>query len=73
MTVITHNARVTGPIPYEAGDGRTISIPPGPCVVEQLEGQLVELIWGADGTESAVLTSQAMEAAMMRGNLLWLD
>lgn len=73
MTVITHSARVTGPIPYVSGSGAAVSIPPGPCVIEQLEGQLVDVIWGEEGTESAVLPSKDMEAAVLRGDLVWLD
>ncbi len=73
MTVITHNARITGPVTYVAGNGATVSIPPGPCVIEQIEGQLVDIIWGDDGAESARMPMKDMEAALLRGDLVWLD
>lgn len=73
MAVITHNARITGPVDYTAGSGETVTIPPGPCVIEQLEGQLVDIIWGPEGTESARLSTKDMEAAQLRGDLVRLD
>ena len=73
MAVVSHNARVTGPVSYLSANGEAVRIPTGPCVIEQLEGQLVDIVWGAEGTESARLTHQEMEAAVLRGDLVWLD
>lgn len=69
----THVARVLGPITFTGSNGRARTIPVGPCLVEELEGDMVDIVWGAAGEKSAVLPSTEAEAAEQAGNLLLLD
>jgi hypothetical protein len=68
-----HQARVTGPISYLASGGKLSQIPIGPCLVEQIDGQSVDIIWGARGQSSAALPLAEIEAAEDHGNLVVLD
>jgi len=69
----TRSARVTGPISFVAPDGRQRTIPVGPCLVEELEGDLVDLVWGPAGEKSAVLPTTEAERAERDGRLVLLD
>lgn len=69
----THSARVTDPITFIAPNGRKRTIPVGPCLVEELEGDLVDLVWGPAGERSAVLPTTAAEQAERDGKLVLLD
>ena len=71
MTI--RNARITGPIRYKAEDGESHDIPLGPCLVEQLDARLIDIIWGTNGQRSAVLPVEDVMSAAERGNLLLLD
>lgn len=73
MPTVTHTARVTGPIHYVGHNGRNDTIPVGPCLVEQLGGQFVDIVWGQAGEESAVLPMKEVETAELAGNLVLLD
>lgn len=67
------NARITGPIRYKAEDGDSHDIPLGPCLVEQLDDRLIDIIWGANGQRSAALPVEEVKSAAEQGNLLLLD
>ena len=69
----THSARITGPVAYVKDDGKTASIPIGPCLVQQIDDRLVDIIWGAHGQRSAALPLEDVEAATDLGNLVLLD
>ena len=73
MALITRNARITGPVPYKAANGVQHHIPLGPCLVEQLDGRLIDIIWGASGQRSAALPLKEVEAAQDTGSLVLLD
>lgn len=73
MTLITRNARITGPVPYTGTDGVCHHIPLGPCVVELLEGSQVDIIWGSSGQRSVALPMADVEAAKETGHLVLLD
>lgn len=73
MTVTSHSARITGPLSYTKGDGAIRRIPLGPCLVEQISGSLVDIIWGANGQRSAALPVKEVEAAAKQGHLVLLD
>ena len=73
MDITTHHARITGPVPYRAGTGRTQNIPIGPCLVESVGGRCVDIIWGLRGQSSAALPVEEIEAAKDMGHLLLLD
>lgn len=73
MIITTHTARITGPVPYMAADGKQGNIPLGPCLVEQMDGQSIHIIWGTRGQSSAALQVEEIEAAQDRGNLVLLD
>lgn len=71
--MITRSARITGPVRYRAEDGQSHDIPLGPCLVEQLDDRLIDIIWGPNGQRSAMLPVEEVESARELGNLLLLD
>jgi hypothetical protein len=73
MPHTTHVARITGPIPYISTGGKRANIPPGPCLVEEQDGDLVDIVWGPQGERSTVLPAQVFEAAERNGDLVLLD
>ena len=60
-------------MPYLVSDGSRRNIPLGPCLVEQGDGLLVDIVWGASGQKSAALPVEAMASAKNSGNLVLLD
>ncbi len=68
-----HTGRVTTPVRYVAEDGRRHTIPRGPCLIEKLEGPVVEVIWGAKGQNCTTLALHEVESAESRGDLVLLD
>jgi hypothetical protein len=73
MPHTTHCARITGPVAYVAISGKQRKIPLGPCLVEQGNGPLVDIIWGASGQNSAALPMEELETAEDSGHLVLLD
>ncbi|MBC7602131.1 MAG: hypothetical protein H7255_05655 [Ramlibacter sp.] len=73
MTLITHNARIAGPVPYGVSDGVQRNIPLGPCIVEQRGGTEAEIVWGARGQNSAALSVDAVVSARNNGYLVLID
>lgn len=73
MDTTTHRARITNPISYRSGTGCDQNIPIGPCLVEAIGGQAIEIIWGADGQSSAALPVEEVRAARDQGDLVLLD
>jgi len=73
MTTTTLCARITAPLPYRAAGGQEQLIPTGPCLVEHLGGQSMDVIWGAHGQNSAVLSLAQIVAARDDGQLVLLD
>jgi hypothetical protein len=67
-----YNARVTGPLPYLNGAGGQDHVPLGPCLIERLGGQRIDIIWGPDGQSSVALPLEAVRAAHDSGHLLLL-
>ncbi len=73
MAHTTHGARVIGPVHYLNAGGIDVSIPLGPCLVEQFDGRSVDIFWGDIGDQRAELSFKDLEAAEGRGNLVILD
>lgn len=73
MDLTTHHARITGPVPYRADSGRQQNIPIGPCLLERLGGQSIDIIWGARGQSSVALPIADIKAAWDQGHLVLLD
>jgi hypothetical protein len=69
----SYSARITGPVPYMAPDGSVSHIPFGACLVEQVDGKSVDIVWGASGQLSAALPMDEVEAAEGHGYLTLLD
>lgn len=67
------SARVDGLVSVEAGGGTTLEVPVGPCLIERLDQQRVEIIWGPSGEHSAVLPLDALLSAERRGALVMLN
>jgi hypothetical protein len=42
----TYSARITGPLHYTTSSGKQADVPLGPCLIEQLDGQRVDIVWG---------------------------
>ena len=72
MAVITHMARITGPVAYRAASGKQLTIPLGPCLVEQSDPGQVDVIWGAQGQNSAALPLLDLESAENLRHLVML-
>ncbi len=72
MTVTTHSARITGPLTYAKADSAKANIPIGACLVEQISGGLVNIVYGATGQSSAALPVEDVEAAAKQGHLVLL-
>lgn len=75
MSVATNlrNGRIVGPVPYVQGRGKQVNIPLGPCLLEPLDDDRVDVFWGASGQRSTVLSMTDLEAARASGNLVLLD
>jgi hypothetical protein len=73
MAHTTHSGRITGPVHYSGEGGDDAVIPLGPCLVEQLDGRSVDIIWGESGDKTAALSFEALEAAEDNGHLVVLD
>jgi hypothetical protein len=73
MAHATHTARVTGPIAYLSSGGKRATIPLGPCLVEEVDGEVVDIVWGPRGERSTVLPLEEFEAAEESGHLVLLD
>jgi len=73
MPHTTHSARITGPVPYLSTGGKRANIPLGPCLVEELDDGVVDIVWGPQGQRSTLMPLQAFEAAEEGGNLVLLD
>jgi hypothetical protein len=72
MDVNLRSGRIIGPAHVVDFGGERMSIPDGPCLLEQIDGDRVDLIWGESGQHSVVLSKVALEAAAASGHLLLL-
>ncbi len=66
-------ARIAGPISFEEGGGTMRDVPYGPCLIERLDRQRAEIIWGTAGECSAVLPLAELVSAERRGALVLLS
>jgi len=73
MEPTLRNARVVGPVPYLKDGGKRVHIPLGPCLIEPVDGQRFDVIWGASGQRSAMLSMQDLETATSSGHLVLLE
>lgn len=73
MTHTMHSARVTVPISYAKDGGKSGTIPIGPCLIEQVDDRLFDIIWEARGQSCAVLQAEDVKAAQDIGDLIFLD
>ena len=73
MDITTHPARITAPLSYTPRDGRKRFIPVGPCLVETMGGDAIDIIWGSRGQKSLTLQQDELEAAQVQGLLVVLD
>ena len=73
MSTITHTARVTGPVRYVTPEGKTDVLPLGPCLIEQVDPQHADIVWGQSGEECAAVPMKVVETAEINGDLVLLD
>jgi hypothetical protein len=69
----THSARVIGPLRVVAHDCQALTIPVCPCLIEELDGDMVDLVWGRAGEKSVVVPTVEVERAERDGKLVRLD
>lgn len=67
------SGRIVGPVRYVQDGGKPANIPLGPCLLDPIDDQRVDVIWGARGQRSAVLSIQDLHAATSSGHLVLLD
>jgi hypothetical protein len=73
MTMSTRSARVISPISYEKSNGKKGTIPEGPCLVEQIGEDRIDIVWGDKGQRSTSLNNAEIAAAAKMGSLIFLD
>lgn len=73
MNISLRNARIVGPVGYVKEGGKPARIPLGPCLLEQIDDDRVDVIWGAAGQRSTVLSKTELEVAATSGGLVLLD
>lgn len=73
MNIATYMARITEPLSFAAADGRRLDIPIGPCLVERISRDQVDIVWGPSGESSAVLPVEDVKAAADSGRLVLLE
>ncbi len=66
------SGRIVGPVVYIQDGGKQANIPLGPCLVEPIDDERVDVIWGARGQRSAVLSLHDLQAATSSGHLVLL-
>ena len=65
-------ARIAGPVSFEEIGGTMRDVPHGPCLIERLDRQRAEIIWGTSGEYSAVLPLAELVSAERCGSLVLL-
>jgi hypothetical protein len=73
VEVNTHPAHIAGPVACRGGTGRQQKIPFGPCLVETVDRQSIEVVWRARGERSASLPLKEVVAARHLRHLVLLD
>jgi hypothetical protein len=73
MTMSTRSARIISPISYEKSNGKKGTIPSGPCIVEQIDEDRIDIVWGDKGQRSTSLNIAEIAAAAREGSLIFLD
>ena len=73
MPCQSRSARITGPVAYAEADGQQRHIPLGPCLIEQVDGCSIAIVWGLHGQNSAALPVAEVQAARETGSLVLLD
>ena len=73
MNHSTRNARLTAPTQFQGADGTTAIVPLGACLIEQIDGDAVDLIWGTSGENAIRLSLDDVKAAADAGSLVLVD
>jgi len=73
MDLTTHSARIIDPDSYRLDTNRLQNIPTGPCLVESLNGRLIDIIWGTRGQNSVALPIEMIKATHDDRHLIWLN
>jgi hypothetical protein len=73
MTISTRSAKVVAPISYEKDNGKMGLIPKGPCLIEKIDDDRIDVVWGAQGQSSTVLKTEDILSATTNGKLIFLD
>jgi hypothetical protein len=73
MMGTTHSGRIVSPVTYTERDGNRAVIPVGPCLLEQVDLRMIDIIWGELGQRSAEIPIDDMALAAGRGLLVLID
>jgi hypothetical protein len=73
MSHEVQGARIAGQVTYDSMGGMKRDLPYGPCLIERIDDQRVDVIWGRSGEHSAVLPLSALVSAAKLGSLVLLD
>jgi hypothetical protein len=73
MAATIRTATLKSPLLYRQPDGRSVDVPPGPCLVESLAAGLTIVIWGDEGEFSAVMANKDLDEALAKRDLLLSD
>jgi hypothetical protein len=73
MVVNLRSGRIVAPLHFANVIRGNTGIPSGPCLLEQLDGDRVAVIWGDSGQHSQTLSRTDLEVAAASGCLLLLE
>jgi hypothetical protein len=73
MTIAMRSAKIVIPISYEKSNGKKAMIPVGPCLVEQIDEEQIDIVWGNSGQSSTIFNSEEIASATTDGSLVFLD
>ncbi|MBS0447026.1 MAG: hypothetical protein JSR59_13875 [Proteobacteria bacterium] len=73
MSSVSHTARINHPLATRSAEGLRVTIPPGPCLIEQIDSGHADVVWGKSGENSAVVELQEIASAERKGDLVLLD
>jgi hypothetical protein len=73
MTISTRSARIISPISYEKSNGKKGTIPAGPCIIEQIDEDRIDIVWGDKGQRSTSLNVAEINTAATQGSIIFLD
>jgi hypothetical protein len=72
MAYPIQSARVAGPVPYTLR-GQPMDVPLGPCLIERIDREHADVIWGEDGEHCVAFPIGELVRAKESGTLVLLN